>query len=157
MNEYVKKMRSKIGNEMLILVGVSVYVYRDGKLLLQKRSDNQLWGPPGGMVEIGETLEETGKRELFEETGLIVNNMEFFKMYSGKDMIRTKANGDQSYVIGTSYMCEDFSGKLIDKNEETLELKWFNINESFINITPPGIRPLNDFIKYIQGREKKLK
>jgi 8-oxo-dGTP pyrophosphatase MutT (NUDIX family) len=154
MHEYVKRMRSRIGHEMLILVGVSVYVYQDGKVLMQKRSDNQLWCPPGGIVEIGETLEETGKRELFEETGLIANSMEFYKVYSGKDMIRKKANGDESYIIGSSYICEDFTGILIDENEETLELKWYKINEPFVNISPPAQRPLKDFIEYIRERDK---
>ena len=34
MNEYIEKIRKKIGNEMLMLVGVGVFVYENGKVLL---------------------------------------------------------------------------------------------------------------------------
>lgn len=51
-------------------IGVDALVFRDGKLLLIQRADNQLWALPGGWVEIGETLAEAVQRELWEETGI---------------------------------------------------------------------------------------
>ncbi|EIT83727.1 MutT/NUDIX family protein [Fictibacillus macauensis ZFHKF-1] len=45
------------------------------EILLQLRSDNNCWGLAGGSLEIGETLEQAAKRELFEETGLIANHV----------------------------------------------------------------------------------
>ena len=154
MNEYIEKIRKKIGNEMLMLVGVGVFVYENGKVLLQKRTDSGLWSDPGGCVEIGETLEETGKRELYEETGLIANKLEFFKVYSGMDMIHIYPNGDEAYIIGIIMICEKYTGKLIKENDETLELKWFDINEPLDKISPLTKRPLNDFIGYIKERDK---
>ena len=77
MNEYVKSIRKYIGNERLILVGSGVLIYKNGKVLLQKRRDNGLWADHGGCVEIGESVEETAKRELFEETGLTANKLDF--------------------------------------------------------------------------------
>lgn len=52
------------------LVGVDAALMRDDKLLLIRRSDNGLWGMPGGLCEVGETLAQAAERELFEETGL---------------------------------------------------------------------------------------
>ena len=155
MNEYIEKIRKKIGNEMLMLVGVGVFVYENGKVLLQKRTDSGLWSDPGGCVEIGETLEETGKRELYEETGLIAKKLDFFNIYSGKDMIHTYPNGDETYIIGIILICENYTGELIKENEETLELKWFDINEPLDNISPLTKKPLNDFIGYIKERDKR--
>ncbi|WP_242985865.1 NUDIX domain-containing protein [Oceanobacillus zhaokaii] len=53
-------------------------------ILLQHRTDEDNWCIPGGVMEIGETFEETVKRETFEETGLEVNGLELFGIYSGE-------------------------------------------------------------------------
>ena len=70
MAEYVKEIRELIGNRPIILVGSTIVVMNEKKeILFQHRSDTKEWGLPGGAMEIGETLEQTAKRELFEETG----------------------------------------------------------------------------------------
>lgn len=44
----------------------------DGRLLLIRRADNQLWALPGGACDVGETGAEGGAREVWEETGYTV-------------------------------------------------------------------------------------
>ncbi len=54
---------------------VSALVFRDGSVLLVKRRDEPnkgRWSPPGGSVELGETVEEAVARETLEETGVTV-------------------------------------------------------------------------------------
>ena len=54
-------------------VGVGAIVIRDGKVLLVKRAalpNRNLWAIPGGMLELGETLQAGAEREIFEETGI---------------------------------------------------------------------------------------
>jgi len=54
--------------------GVGVLVVRDGKILMGRRTSSHgrgTWSPPGGKAEPGETDEETARRELDEETGLV--------------------------------------------------------------------------------------
>jgi 8-oxo-dGTP diphosphatase len=56
------------------LPGVGVLVVRDGKILMGRRTSahgHGTWSPPGGKAEPGETVEETARRELIEETGLV--------------------------------------------------------------------------------------
>jgi 8-oxo-dGTP diphosphatase len=56
------------------LHGVGVIVVRQGKVLLGRRTSphgHGTWAPPGGKAEPGETDEETARRELLEETGLV--------------------------------------------------------------------------------------
>jgi 8-oxo-dGTP diphosphatase len=43
-----------------------------GRALLTRRRDNQQWEPPGGVLELGEGIHNGLRREVREETGLIV-------------------------------------------------------------------------------------
>ncbi|MBI2561507.1 MAG: NUDIX domain-containing protein [candidate division NC10 bacterium] len=54
----------------------------EGKILLQRRSDNGLWGLPGGSVEIGESVRDAIIREVQEETGLTVEVVRLIGVYS---------------------------------------------------------------------------
>ena len=57
------------------IVGVGAVIVDEGKIVLVKRKYEPLkghWSLPGGMVEVGETLEAALTREMLEETGLSV-------------------------------------------------------------------------------------
>lgn len=51
---------------------VAVFVVHDGRVVLMRHPRLGLWLPPGGHVDDGETPDETAVREVFEETGLLV-------------------------------------------------------------------------------------
>lgn len=52
------------------LLGVEAVVTGPAGVLLMRRTDSGLWGLPGGLAEVGETLAGATERELFEEVGL---------------------------------------------------------------------------------------
>jgi 8-oxo-dGTP diphosphatase len=63
-----------------IKIGVEVLVKKNGKILFGKRlakAGFHEWGLPGGHLEYGESLEGGAKRELWEETGLTADKLEF--------------------------------------------------------------------------------
>ena len=73
--DYVQQMRSMIGHRLLLLVGSNVVLTDQNQcILLQHRRDGT-WGLPGGLLEPGESLEETAIREVKEETNLEVHNL----------------------------------------------------------------------------------
>ena len=137
MDGYIKSMREKVGHDTIIMVGAVVFIHKDGKVLLQKRKDNNCWASHGGAMEIGETIEETARRELEEETGLVAGELKFLGVFSGKELIYTYPNGDKVCNVCIGYVCQNFSGELQTETTEASELKWFNINELPINISPP--------------------
>lgn len=54
-------------------VSVAAAIVRDdGRVLAIRRRDNGHWEPPGGILELSETIEDGLKREVREETGLDV-------------------------------------------------------------------------------------
>ena len=82
---YIMELRKEVGHRPLLQVGASVIVVDEhGRILLQLRSDNNTWGYAGGSVEIDEKVEDTAKREMYEETGLIAKQLSLLGVFSGK-------------------------------------------------------------------------
>lgn len=69
------------------VTGASIVpILPDGRIILVKRRDNGLWALPGGMVDWGEDIATTVKRELREETGLeLVKINRLVGIYSAPD------------------------------------------------------------------------
>lgn len=123
---YVSEIRKKIGHDPLLIVGASVIVTdKKGRVLLQHRADNGLWGYHGGCVELAENTEDAARRELLEETGLTAGKMTLLGVFSGPEMRYTYPNGDRASVVDVVYLCSDFSGELRPQPEEVAELRWF--------------------------------
>ncbi|MHC8515308.1 NUDIX domain-containing protein [Sporosarcina sp. ITBMC105] len=91
---YIQTMRQLIGNETLLTIGCGVILVENEKILLQHRTDEDNWCIPGGMMELGETFEETAIRETREETGLTVKELNLFGLYLGESCFVTYPNGD---------------------------------------------------------------
>lgn len=102
-----------------------------------------------GGLEIGESVEDAAKRELFEETGLIANTMELLGVFSGDGMRYTYPNGDKVSIVQIMYVCNDFSGELLAETDETVELAWFDIDDIPEEISPPDKKAFQAFIDFM--------
>ena len=76
MTRYFAKDPTELG------LSVSAMVWRENEILLMRRSDNGLWGLPGGFVELGESVSEAARREVAEETGWSVEIGRLIGVYS---------------------------------------------------------------------------
>ncbi|MDU1847452.1 MAG: NUDIX domain-containing protein [Niallia nealsonii] len=96
-------------------------------MLLQKRHDGY-WGLPGGLMDLGESFEEVAKREVFEETGLVVENLTLLNIFSGSEYHFKLKNGDELYLVTVVFYTKDVSGAMkIDYNESEKN-EYFPIN-----------------------------
>lgn len=153
MSGYIMWLRSFVGHKPLLQCGAGVIVENEkGEILLIRRTDNGCWGYAGGSVELGEKVEDTACRELFEETGLVADDLELFSVFSGEDTKYTYPNGDEVHNIDIVYICRNFHGELKADEDEVGELRFFDIKSLPENISPPLIVPLR---KYIEYRAKK--
>jgi 8-oxo-dGTP diphosphatase len=89
------------------MVGVGVVVLKGDSVLLVRRGKPPnvgTWSLPGGAQELGETAEEAGRRELFEETGVTVGELHFAAHVNN---IRRDASGRVQF----HYTILDFAGR----------------------------------------------
>ena len=114
------------------------------RVLLQLRTDNNKWCIPGGCMELGETAEETAKREVLEETNLVVEELSLFNVYSGEEQHWTYPDGNEVYFINIAYITNRFKGFMKVDGVESKELKFFEVENLPKEITPSNKPILSD-------------
>lgn len=126
---YFSWLRQYVGHQKVILTSAAACISdAQGRVLLQKRRDNQLWGFPGGLQEIGETLAQTVCRETREEIGLTVEAKRLIGLYTTPDLDRRHPNGDETQVVIAFFECEVTGGALQAQESEVLDIGWFDLD-----------------------------
>ena len=125
---YIESLRSKIGHDCVILPGSAVIIRNEsGRILMQQRKDPPgKWALPGGLMELGESAEETAKREIMEETGLELGDLTLLGVYSGKGYLCQAANGDQWYVVTITYIADSYEGAPRVNDDESISFEWID-------------------------------
>lgn len=142
--DYIKWIRRKVGNEMIILnFSGAIVINTEGQVLLQRRRDNNAWGFPGGAMELGESAEEAAIREVQEETGLTIVVEKLIGVYT--KYFDKYPNGDEAQTITFFYQGFISKGELISSNEESAELQFFNLDKVPELFNQQHIDAFNDF------------
>ena len=142
-------LRKDIGHRPLVICACGCLIFNErGQVLLQKRRDDNLWGNPGGIMELGESIYDTVKREVNEETNLDLKEEELklFNIYSGEGQHHIYPNKDEAYFVNIVFETNQYTGK-IKSDCESVELKFFNIKDLPTNITKSFKEVKEDLIK----------
>lgn len=115
------------------MVGVGGVVIADGRALLIRRGGPPLageWSIPGGLLEVGETLEQGVVRELAEETGLEVKVVELIEVFerifpapAGADGKPGNPAKPQYHFVILDYLCE-MRGGTLRAGSDAQEFAW---------------------------------
>lgn len=147
---YIQNMRKMIGNETLLTVGCGIIIEQNNQILLQHRTDADVWGIPGGVIEMGEQVEDAARRETLEETGLTAGKLELFGIYSGQEGYASYANGDQVYSIQLIFYTTTVTGELIQVSDESHAHQYFDKNNLPDNINSHQKRFIMDWVNGIK-------
>lgn len=129
-SNYIQSIRQHIGNELIMSPGATALIFNQaGQVLVQKRRDNAIWNLPGGVYEAGEEPAETMIREVYEETGLIVQPKRLIGVYGGENYISTYPNGDRIAYINIVFECEVIEGTLKLNDAESLDLRYVSVDD----------------------------
>ena len=111
------------------IIGVGAVIIKDGKILLEKRKNEPgkgKWSIPGGLVELGESIEETVIREVREETGLEVEEPEHIDVV---DNVVRDENGEVKYHFVIIDYFVKLKGGTMKAMSDAEELRWVTFDE----------------------------
>jgi ADP-ribose pyrophosphatase YjhB (NUDIX family) len=110
-----------------LVVAVSVFVLDQGeRVLMIRRTDNDLYSIPGGQVEIGETLAEAAVREVVEETGVDVEVTGVVGVYSDPRHVIAYDDGEVRQEFSICFRGRFVGGELRTSRESS-EVLWVEL------------------------------
>lgn len=107
-----------------IAVAVSAFIQDDeGRILMIRRTDNDLYSIPGGQLELGETLAEAAVREVREETGIECEIRGVIGLYSDPKHVIAYDDGEIRQEFSICFRANPTGGQLKTSDEST-EVLW---------------------------------
>jgi len=129
MSEYVARLRAKVGNDLILLPGVTGVVLRGNpqsrEVLMVRRLENGVWTLVSGAIEPGEQAHEAMVREIQEETTLEARVTRLLWIQTLPKS--TYPNGDQVQYYDTAFVCEAVAGEAKIGDDESSEVAWFPV------------------------------
>ena len=111
------------------IIGVGAVIVDGDRVLLVRRDTEPLkgeWSVPGGMLELGEKLRDGIRREVREETGLVVEPREVLDVF---DSIFADKDGRTEYhYVLIDYLCQPIPGDAM-AGTDVSEVKWVSPEE----------------------------
>jgi len=137
-SEYMRRVRQRVGSDLVLMPSVTIITFDDqGRVLLVKHADAGVWVAPGGSVDPHESPADAAVREMWEESGLLVEPTRVLGVYGGPEFHVTYANGDEVSYSMAVFECRVIGGTLRPDRVETLELGYFSETDLATLSLPP--------------------
>ncbi|GAA4183316.1 NUDIX domain-containing protein [Streptosporangium oxazolinicum] len=112
-----------------LVVGVSAVVVDDeGRILMQRRTDNGLWALPGGGMDLTESVPQAAVREVREETGYDVEVTGMVGLYTDARHIIAYTDGEVRRQFNVCLTARVVGGALAVSDEST-DVRWVSREE----------------------------
>lgn len=125
--EYYDDPNAPEPNSMVVAASAVVTDDR-GRILLQRRRDNDLWALPGGGMDLGDSLPGAAVREVEEETGLKVEITGLVGTYTDPRHIIAYGDGEVRRQFNVCFRARVVGGSLAISDEST-ELRFVHPDE----------------------------
>ncbi|WP_155371684.1 NUDIX domain-containing protein [Catellatospora vulcania] len=99
--------------------GSALVVDQRGWVLMQRRADSGNWSLPGGIMEIGETMQQCVVREVKEETGLDIEITGLLGIYTDPQHVIAYADGEVRQEFNITYRARVTGGAITVSHEST--------------------------------------
>jgi ADP-ribose pyrophosphatase YjhB (NUDIX family) len=101
----------------LVPAASAIVVDANGRILLHRRRDNEMWALPGGKMEIGESLADCAVREVREETGLEVEPVAIVGIYTDPKHVFSYDDGEVRQEFSICLECRVRTGEIAVSDE----------------------------------------
>ena len=147
--DYFTKIHQLVGNEQIILSGAVGAVVKDAKILLVRRHNlSRTWGIPGGVQELGETIQETAHREVLEEVGLNLQVSDLISVYSSSQWDIEIPDGGRIQQLTLFFSMEGKINEITIQESEVAEWGFFAPDEMPENMMPCCRQKVLDWASY---------
>ncbi|MCB0628559.1 MAG: NUDIX domain-containing protein [Saprospiraceae bacterium] len=130
MSNYLKALRELIGHRKVIHPGARVIIENaKGEILFVRRTDSGQWGLPAGGLEEEEDITACIRREVLEETGLKLLEIELIGISSHPSQESVEyPNGDRVQYFTAEFYCAQWHGEPRPDDTETREVRFMNVD-----------------------------
>jgi ADP-ribose pyrophosphatase YjhB (NUDIX family) len=126
--QFVLDLRARIGHQPLPLPSVTAVVLDAAeRVLLVRRADNDRWALVTGCLEPGEQPAAGARREVEEETGVLVTAERIVSVSALP--LSVCPNGDQVYWLDVTFHCRAVSGEARVNDDESIDVRWFELSD----------------------------
>lgn len=131
----------------LVRAASAVVADEDGRILLTRRRNNDLWTIPGGAMEPGETIAQTAVREVKEETGVDVEVVGLVGIYSNPRHVIEYDDGEVRQRFSVCFACRPTGGEAT-ASDETSEVRYVDRSElDSLNVHPSIRLPIGHYLE----------
>lgn len=149
--DYISNLRKFIGTQPIIMCGANVIIINEkNEILLHHRTDRDWWGLPGGAMELGESMEDTARREVLEEINIDCLKLELFNVYSGKELYYKYPDGNEVFNVTVTYLCRDYEGDIKVEETEGRDARFYNLSDIPQNISKTVLPIINEYIQSVK-------